>query len=74
MNSYLFVRVPRIFLSNVLLYDVIIIIIINFLKFCIYLFDRERDSMVRRRGAGREADSLISREPNVGLDPRTLGS
>jgi len=25
-------------------------------------------------GAGGEADSPLSREPDVGLDPRTLGS
>jgi len=26
----------------------------------------------RGRGRGRQADSLLSREPNVGFNPRTL--
>jgi len=36
------------------------------------LFQRER----AREGGGseEEADSLLSREPDAGLDPRTLGS
>ena len=47
----------------------------NFLK-RFYLFKRER---MRENTSGREevegeADSLLSREPDVGLDPRTLGS
>ena len=52
-----------------------------FLKiFIIYLFDRERSQVGREAGRERErerqeeAGSLLSREPNVGLDPRTLGS
>ena len=51
---------------------------IFFKKDFIYLFEREREreSMSREGGAEREgeADSLLSREPDVGLDPRTLGS
>lgn len=39
----------------------------------IYLFERERESMRGERSAG-EADSLLSEEPDVGLDPRTPGS
>ena len=37
-----------------------------------YLFIRERDSM-SEEGEG-EADSLLSREPDTGLDPRIPGS
>ena len=36
----------------------------------IYLFERER---VHTEAEG-ETDSLLSREPDVGLDPRSLGS
>ena len=49
-----------------------------FPKDFIYLFDteRERERSQAGREAGRErdreADSLLSREPDVGLDPRTL--
>ena len=48
-----------------------------------YLFEREREERERERereqstaggGGEGEADSLLSREPDVGLDPRTLGS
>ena len=38
----------------------------------IYLFDRERDHKQAERE--EEAGSLLSREPDAGLDPRTLGS
>ena len=38
-----------------------------------YLFERDRGN-TRRGEAEGEADSLLSREPKVGLDPRTLGS
>ena len=42
----------------------------------IYLFDRERAQVGREAGRerGREAGSLLSREPDAGLDPGTLGS
>ena len=40
--------------------------------------ERERESAQVGRAAGRErdgeADLKLSREPHVGLDPRTLGS
>lgn len=36
----------------------------------IYLFIREREGM-RKGGTEGEADSLLSREPNVGLNPGT---
>ena len=39
-----------------------------FFKDFIYLFDREREPA--REGRSR----LIAEEPDVGLDPRTLGS
>ena len=45
----------------------------------IYLFERNREkegvseSMSRGKAEG-EADSPLSREPDIGLDPRTLGS
>jgi len=48
-----------------------------FLKDFIYLFDRDRDSESRNtsRGSGRgRAGFLPRREPDVGLDPKTLGS
>ena len=41
-----------------------------------YLFERERESAQageRAEGEG-EAESLLSREPNARLHPRTLGS
>ena len=45
----------------------------------IYLFDRESSQVGREAGAGGggvggEAGSLLSREPDAGFDPRTLGS
>ena len=36
-----------------------------------YLFEREREHEWGVEG-GREGDSLLSREPDLGLDPRTL--
>ena len=48
----------------------------HFKKYFIYLFDREskhRQTEQQAEGEG-EADSLLSREPNAGLDPRTPGS
>ena len=41
-------------------------------KYFIYLI--EITSRQRGRQREREAGSLLSREPDVGLDPRTLGS
>ena len=48
----------------------------QFFKKIIYLFERERVSMSKRVGTEREAeaDSLLSTEPNEGLDLRTLRS
>ena len=42
----------------------------------IYLFDRERLQVGREAGRerGREEGSLLSVEPDAGLDPRTLRS
>ena len=42
----------------------------------IYLFDTERDQKLAERQAEREgeAGSLLSREPDAGLNPRTLRS
>ena len=47
-----------------------------FFKDLIYLFDRERSQVGREAGREREeeAGSLLSREPDAGLDPRTLRS
>ena len=47
-----------------------------FFRLFIYLFDRQRWQVGREAGRerGREAGSLLSREPDVGLDPKTLGS
>jgi len=46
-----------------------------FKRFFIYSFERERE---HKQGVGAEgegeADALLSREPDVELDPRTLGS
>ena len=49
-----------------------------FFKDFIYLFERqhEREREHEQRGQGKgegEADSLLNREPDVDLDPRTLG-
>ena len=38
-----------------------------------YLREKEREHK-QREGAEGEADSSLSREPDVGLDPRTSGS
>ena len=50
------------------------------LKYCItqaplfiYLRERKRARKRTKGGAEGEADSPLSREPEVGLDPRTLG-
>ena len=42
----------------------------------IYLFDREKPQVDREAGREREreAGSPLSREPDAGLDPRTLRS
>ena len=47
-----------------------------FFKDFIYLFDRERLQVGREAGREREeeAGSLLSRQLDVGLDPRTLRS
>ena len=42
-------------------------------KFFIYLREREHESM-SRGGTEGESDSPLSREPDTGLDPTTLGS
>lgn len=48
------------------------IFIDNFLRF--YSFERQRDQE-RAKGEGEgESDSALSREPNVGVDFRTLRS
>ena len=41
-----------------------------------YLFESARESTSKGEGAEAEAeaDSPLSREPDAGLDPRTLGS
>ena len=41
-----------------------------------YLFDRQRSQVGREADREREgeAGSLLRREPDAGLDPRTLGS
>ena len=48
-----------------------------FFKDFIYLFDRDRDSQQERQhkqGEWERKSRLIAEEPDVGLDPRTLGS
>ena len=58
--------------SKHILFSLILLII-----FYYFLYLRECTSVCTQEGAGRgaegEADSLLSREPKVGLDPRTLG-
>ena len=44
---------------------------LSFYKKIICLFERD---CTRGRGGRREADSPLSREPDVGLDPRASGS
>ena len=46
---------------------------LSFLKVFIYVFEREREqeSICRGGAEGEEAGSLLGREPDVGLDPRT---
>ena len=48
---------------------------INFFKDFFYLFDRLRSQQAKRQAEREEeAGSLLSREPDGGLDPRSLGS
>ena len=47
---------------------------ILFIYLFIYLFDRQRSQVGREAEREEEAGSPQSREPNGGLDPRTLGS
>ena len=53
-----------------------IFFIFIFLKDFIYLIERGRKHEFRWGGAEREeeADFTLSRDPDAGLDPRTLGS
>ena len=49
----------------------------NYFFFRLYLFERKKERASTSRGwaeAEREADSSPSKELDVGLDPRTLGS
>ena len=46
----------------------------NFFFLRFYLFERESTSRVEGEELEGQADSLLSREPNTGLDPRTLRS
>ena len=39
-----------------------------------YLFEREKEREISEGEGEGEADSSLSREPDAGLDPRTLGS
>ena len=46
-----------------------------FLRFYLFIRDSLRESMRGERAEGEgEADSLLGREPNSGLHPRTLES
>ena len=50
-------------------------LVLPLFKDFIYLFDRQRSQVGKEAGRERgEAGSLLSREPDVGLNPRTLGS
>ena len=53
-----------------------VFLFIYFFKDFIYSFDRQRSQVGREAGRerGREASSPLSREPDAGLDPRTLRS
>jgi len=55
----------------------ILSIFFSFLRFYLFFFDRERHSQRGNtsRGSGRGRTGFPpSREPNAGLDPRSLGS
>ena len=43
-------------------------------KYLIYLTEREKERAQAGREGEGEADSPLSREPDLGLDPRTLES
>ena len=48
---------------------------LSIFKDFIYLFDRQRSQVGREAGREEEeAGSPLSREPDAGLDPKTLGS
>ena len=49
-------------------------IVLLLFKDFIYFFDRQRSQVGREAGREEEAGSPQSREPDVGLDPRTLRS
>jgi len=53
----------------------VLFLFIYFFKDFLYLFDREREyKQAERQAEGEgEAGSPLSREPNAGLNPRTLG-
>ena len=46
----------------------------NFFEDCFYLLERERAQAGLGAGGEGEADPPLSREPHVGLSPRTLRS
>ena len=51
--------------------------IFNFLKGYLFTGERKRESMSREGGLAEgegETDSLLSQEPDLGLNPRTLES
>lgn len=52
--------------------------VISFLRFYFFIFAREREHRNQGKGQRKRQGSLISRDPDVGLDvgidPRILGS
>ena len=53
----------------------LLLLLLLFLKILfIYLTDRSQVGREAGRERREETGSLLSREPDVGLDPRTLGS
>ena len=72
MQEFLFSKYVRVGY----LLSVCTLLLLLFFKDFIYLFDRERSQVGREAGREREreAGSPLSREPDVGLNPRTLRS
>ena len=64
------------FLEDFLVQCIYLTLELFFLRFFIYLFVRESEhrQTERQAEAEGEAGSLLSKEPDVGLDPRTPGS
>ena len=65
---------PYLSTSSPTLVSLIVFLIVFFLKFYLFIWQREITSRQRGRQREEEAGSLLSREPDAGLHPRTLRS